>query len=156
MATTMHKIKGKAMWAKVFERNRDKEAMDKNIQRKLDETDGQTAITVILDEEAMTEFESSGSRKKIQNTEDGPTVTLTRPWRHRIEVFGGAPQVVDAEGNDWDDSVAIGNMSDVEVAFVTYDTSLGKGTRLEGVKVLELVSYDESKSGEPKAPKLPF
>lgn len=156
MATQMHKIKGKALWAKVFERNRDTKSSNPNIQRKLDETEGQTTITLLLDQETMEEFKSTGSRKGIKITEDGPTVTLTRPWKHKIEQFGGAPQVVDHENKDWDDSVAIGNLSDVEVAFVTYDTSLGKGTRLEGVKVLELVPYDESESGEPKAPRLPF
>jgi hypothetical protein len=47
-------------------------------------------------------------------------------------------------------------MSDVEVAISVYDTKLGKGTRLEGVKVLELIPYESETSGEPKAPKLPF
>jgi hypothetical protein len=156
MATTYHKIKGKAYWAKVFERNRDTESQHPGVQQKLDETNGQTSIVLLLDEEGMSEFEASGSRRKPRVTDEGPAIQLTRPWEHKIEVFGGPPQVVDAEGNDWDDGVSIGNGSEVEVAFDVYDTPMGKGTRLSGVKVLNLVEYEPEESGEPRAPKLPF
>ena len=151
MATEIYSIIGQALWAKVFERNRDTESKHPGVQQKLDQTDGQTSITLLMDEEGLAEFESSGSRRKVDQLDDGPAVQFTRPWKHRIEAFGGAPRVVDADGNIWDDSVAIGNGSLVEVAFSVYDTSMGKGTRLEAIRVINLVEHEES-----NAPKLPF
>jgi hypothetical protein len=156
MATSIIYLQGKALWAKVFERNRDRESPNDMVNQKLKASDGQTSLTLVMDQEELAKFEASGSRKKVNNLEDGPAVNFTRPWKHRIENFGGAPQIVDADGADWDDSVAIGNGSEVEVAISIYDTQAGKGTRLEGVKVLELVPYEEGDSGAPKAPKLPF
>ena len=153
MATQVHVVRGKAMWAKIFERNRDTESSHPMIQQELDKTDGKTSIEVILDEEGLATFEASGSKKKINQLEDGPAVRFERPFKHRIEDFGGAPRVVDGRGEEdkpWDENINIGNGSDVEVMFVTYDTSLGKGTRLEAVRVLDLVEYSES------APDLPF
>jgi len=156
MATEIVKLQGKAMWAKVFERNRDTESTNPNINQKLKEMGGQTSITLLMDQEELQKFQNTGSRKQTKVFEEGIGVNFSRPWTHRIEDFGGAPQVVDEEGNDWDDSVSIGNGSEVEVAISIYDTSLGKGTRLEGVRVIDLVEYEDSPSGEPKQKKLPF
>lgn len=150
MAKDFLRITGTAMWAKLFERNRDRGEYFK-------ETDGKTTIEVILEKEELDKLKQAGSRLRPRITDDGLSVTLRRPWVHpTIEEFGGPPQVVDADGNDWDDSVSIGNGSKVEVALEIYDTKLGKGTRLAGVKVLEHVPYESPDSGEPKAPKLPF
>lgn len=143
-------IRGKAMWAKLFERNRDTGEYHT-------ETDGVTSIEVVLEKEELDKLKATGSRLRPKVTDDGLSVRFRRPWKHRsIEEFGGPPQVVDAEGKEWDDGVSIGNGSEVEVAIEVYDTSMGKGTRLTGVKVLEHVSYESEDSGEPKAPKLPF
>ena len=150
MATQRFYIKGKAKWAKLFERNRDQGEYHT-------ETDGVTSIELVLEKEELDKLKKSGSRLRPKITDDGLSVRFRRPWKHQsIEEFGGPPQVVDADGNDWDDGVSIGNDSEVEVAYDVYDTKMGKGTRLVGVKVLDLVSYESETSGEPKAKKLPF
>lgn len=150
MASERIYITGTAMWAKLFERNRDQGEYHK-------ETDGVTSVELTLDKEELDKLKKSGSRLRPKVTDDGLAVRFRRPWKHQsIEDFGGPAQIVDADGNDWDDGVSIGNGSKVEVAIDVYDTKLGKGTRLAGVKVLELVPYESESSGEPKAPKLPF
>lgn len=150
MASETIYIKGTAMWAKLFERNKDNAEF-------YEATDGQTKIDLILEKEEFDKLKEAGSRKKPDVTDEGLKVKLSRPWVHTsIEEFGGPPQVVDAEGADWDDGVSIGNGSTVEVAVTIYDSKFGKGTRLDGVKVLELVPYESDESGEPRAPKRPF
>jgi len=149
LATQTYYMTGKAAWAKLFERNRDRAEFH-------EETDGVTSINILLEKEDLDKLKATGSRLRPMVTDDGLAVKFKRPWVHKggIEDFGGAPQVVDKDGNDWDDSIAIGNDSMVEVAFEVYDTTMGKGTRLTGVKVLELVVFEGD--GESRHPALPF
>lgn len=150
MATKRVYLTGKAHWAKLFERNRDTADFHK-------ETDGVTSVQLELDQSEYEKLKEVGSRLRPKVMDDKVMVNIRRPWVHlAIEEFGGPPQVVDADGQDWDDGVSIGNMSEVEVAVDVYDTKMGKGTRLAGVRVLDLVPYESEESGEPKAPKLPF
>lgn len=145
----MYSIIGIANWAKLFERNRDNSEYH-------EATDGITCLDLILDQEAITTLKETGSRLRPRMTEEGMVVKFRRPWAHpKIEAFGGAPKVVDHEDNPWDDSVSIGNGSRVEVFFVVYDTPMGKGTRMEGVRVLELVEYEAPNSGISDS-RLPF
>lgn len=148
MATNRLYLKGKAMWAKPFERNRDRGEYH-------EATDGITSIDLLMEKEELDKLKDSGSRLRPKVTDEGLSVKFKRPWKHpTIEEFGGAPQVVDKDGNDWDDGVAIGNESVVEIAVDVYDTQMGKGTRLAGIKVLDLVEYETE--GEPGQPRLPF
>jgi hypothetical protein len=150
LATQRIYLTGTAMWAKLFERNRDQGDYHT-------ETDGITSICLLLEKEELAKLKASGSRLRPSVTDEGLSVKFRRPWKHRsIEEFGGAPQVVNADGEDWDHSVSIGNGSKVEVAVSIYDTPMGKGTRLEGVKVIDLVEYDNPNAGEPLTTKLPF
>lgn len=148
MATERIYLTGTSMWAKLFERNRDKGEYHT-------ETDGITSLDLLLEKEDLDKLKASGSRLRPKVTDEGLTIKFRRPWVHpSIEEFGGPPQVVDKDGKDWDDSVSIGNGSTVEIAVDVYDTQMGKGSRLAGVKVLELVEFEGD--GEPSQPKLPF
>lgn len=147
MATETVYLTGSAHWAKPFERNRDTadKATHPAVKEKLTQTEGQTSIELHLEQEEWDKYVLSGGRKKGTPTEEGLiSVRFTRPWKHgTIEAFGGAPQVVDKYGSEWDDTKSIGNGSVVEVAVSVYDSAAGKGTRWEGVRVLELVEYEE-------------
>lgn len=151
MATAFHKVTGKAQWAKLYERNRDTKSPHPGVQKSLDATNGRTSIELVLDPDQLEVFEASGSQKQVRAGENGAIVKFERPWEHRIEDFGGAPDVFDKDGNEWDENQLIGNDSTVEVTFVTYDTEMGKGTRLEKVVVLDLVKYES-----PVKEELPF
>lgn len=136
--STMHSVKGIAQWAKVFEQNRDMGDFHKDYN-------GQTSIDVILEPDQLAILAASGSRHSPKPTEDGIKVKFRRKWEHpTIPALGGAPKVVNAEDQEWslDEFGLIGNNSEVEVFFTVYDTKMGKGTRLEGIRVLNHVAYE--------------
>lgn len=146
MATALYNITGEASWAKLFERNRDRGDFH-------EATDGITSINILLDKESLDVLKKSGSRLRPSITEDGMSVKFRRPWVHQsVTEFGGQAKIVDKDDEPWDTSIAIGNGSKVEVFFSVYDTSKGKGTRLEGVRVLELVEYESEGGGGVKLP----
>lgn len=159
MGTRRVKLKGIGYWAKVFAENRDKTGYE----GALEETGGQTTIDVDLDEEMMAKLRKSKSMKKGRPSEENEGMTrvkFTRKWQENYG--GGAPKVVDAEGEEWDydESGPIGNGSKVEVLLSVYDTSRRGivGTRLEKVIVRELVPYDpdgEDDDFEPKSKETP-
>lgn len=145
MATTRIYLTGIAVWAKLFERNRDRGEFH-------EATDGITCVNIVLEKEEMDALKKAGSRLRPTVMEEGLAVKVRRPWIHdSIPEFGGQAQIVDKDGKEWDSSVAIGNGSKIEVALDIYDTAKGKGTRLAGVKVLDLVEY-ESPEGASNLP----
>ena len=145
MASTQLKLTGTAEWAKVYEGNRD-------MNEAFHGPDGAYTIDVILDKENMDALAASGSRLGPKAAEGGLKVKFKRLHTHAsIPEFGGPPQVVNTEMAEFTDT--IGNGSTVEVAVTVYDTKMGKGTRLEGVRVIDLVEYESTGDS---APALPF
>lgn len=148
MPTQMISVIGTAKWAKLFDYNKD-------TNEAFHGPGGGYTINVVLDKSELDKVKASGARLKPSITDDGVELKFRRKHSHpTIPEFGGPPKVVDAEDNPWDTEVTIGNGSQVEVFFTVYDTSMGKGTRLEGVRVLDLVEYVSEGAGE-KA-RLPF
>ena len=148
MASTMNKLTGTAMWAKVFPHNKDKNEDFHGVG-------GAYVLDLIVDQQGEQEFKATGARTNPKVTDEGVAIKFKRKHTHHIEDFGGAPQVVDADGNDWDGTL-IGNGSTVEVAYTVYDTKMGKGCRLEGVRVVDHVELPPLEDGEGGAKKLPF
>jgi hypothetical protein len=139
MATTFHYASGIAQWAKVFEHNKDVYLEEERY-----------AIDLVMNEEEAQKFKNTGSRlrPKVSKNEDGEvqyTVKFRRDVTHRIPEFGGPPRVVDVENKDITD--LIGNGSKVTIKYCVYDTKMGKGTRLEAVRVDELVRYVRDPNG---------
>lgn len=148
MSTQMINVTGLAKWVKLFDYNKDD-------NEAFHGPGGGYTINVVLDKAELDKVKDSGARLKPTITDDGVELKFRRKHTHpSIPEFGGRPKVVDAENNLWDDQITIGNGSQVEVWFTVYDTTMGKGTRLEGVRVLDLVEY-VSEDGD-KAPRLPF
>lgn len=145
MATTELKLTGKAYWAKVFESNKDS-------NEDFHGPGGAYTIQLVVEQDMLDAYAATGGRIQSKVTEQGVCLNFKRKHTHHIEPFGGPPQVVDAESQPWSGTI-IGNGSTVEVALTVYDTKMGKGTRLEGVRVVESVELPEM---EEKAPKLPF
>ena len=148
MASQTLYLTGKANWAKVLPHNRDK-------NEDFHGPGGGYTLDLIVEKEELEKFKATGSRSSPKVTDEGIAIKLKRKHSHHISDFGGAPQVVDADGNDWDGTL-IGNGSDVEVAITVYDTKMGKGTRLEGVKVINLVELPPLDSAEGGVKRLPF
>lgn len=144
MSTQLIELEGIASWAKVFENNRD---MNKDYHGE----GGAYTIDVQLEKEELDKLTKSGSRLKPKLKDEGIVVGFKR--KHINEViaeFGGAPKVVGPDKEPLDKH--IGNGSRVKVYVSVYDTKLGKGTRLEGVHVLDLVEYEGSGEGGVQLP----
>lgn len=134
--TQLYSVTGLAKWAKVFPRNKD-------TNEAFHGPGGGYTIQVVLDKEELDKVTKSGARLKPQLTEDGVEIKFRRKHTNpAIKEFGGPPKVVDADNKPMDEEVSIGNGSKVEVFFTVYETSMGKGTRLEGVRVLDLIPFE--------------
>lgn len=149
MPSQLYNVTGIAMYPKLFENNRD---MHEGFHGAYG---GAYTIDVLLEKAELDKLTKSGSKLKPRITDEGISIKFKRKHIHPVEALGGPPKVADKDNEPWDTSVYIGNGSKVEVWFEVYDTKMGKGTRLEGVKVLELEEYETEEGGETKT-KLPF
>lgn len=116
-----------------------------------------------VDDENLRKFHKSGIRTKVR---DGNIVSLNRPQDGKempdgTIIGGGRPIVLDKDDTEWDMDKFIGRGSLLELGVSVYDTRMGKGHRLDYVKVLDYVpgvEKDETKEETPKKSnkKVPF
>lgn len=133
MATNYINLKGKLKWTQ-------------NIQN-ADEYGGNKFWKVTmydLDEESMKAFKASGIRIRPKEDKDGDTLyTFRRPCSKQIKgemIEFDPPAYVDNEGNPV--TVRVANGSEATVNLAVYDAgAMGKGHRLQGVKVTKLIEY---------------
>ena len=149
MASNTYYISGTANWAKVFANNKDK-------NEDFHGPGGAYTLDLVVDKEEEDAFKATGARTSPKMTADGTSIKFKRKHVHpTISEFGGPPQVVDAEKNSWDGTL-IGNGSTVELAYTVYDTKMGTGTRLEGVRIIEHVELPPMEGGGSGENNLPF
>ncbi|RTL05386.1 hypothetical protein EKK58_08290 [Candidatus Dependentiae bacterium] len=145
MATKKHKVTGTSMWAKVFEHN----AELKDWQGNPHPFGKQFKIDVILDKENKAVYKASGTSGKGKFDDDGNFLaTFKRKEKERFDWAGGPPKVINEDGTPFTGSI-IPNGSIVEVEFTVYTTSMSPGTRLEQVRILELVKLEEKEEAKP-------
>lgn len=144
MASKKVILEGIAMWSKIFTENRDLEGYKGAYK----ETDGRTSIDLILDNENMDKLRRSGSMKRGKPDPEGrgTMVKVDRKFNTGRDWDSGAPEVLRADGNPWsvEHDGMVGNGSKVRVMVVVTEFP-DKGvtsTRLEMVKVLELVPHE--------------
>lgn len=136
MASSIHYFSGRCFWARLQEHNLDVYNDVKSAQ-----------IEIELDPEQRKALKNSGSKVTPKLQDDGTVrVKFKRRFENPIDEFGGLPTVINAEGAPIND--LIGNGSKVTVKVVVYDTKLGKGTRLETVRVDELIPYVKEENEE--------
>lgn len=142
MATDMFYFKGKCNWAKLF---------------KPDEKYDFYGLDFYPDD--VEAFQKTGTRLSPHKTEDGD-VFFKIKRRPTTMIKGelvdlGKPKVFDKENQPLEKLV--GNGSEVTVKIAVYDSAKGKGTRLESVRVENLVEY-EGKGADPQGevPDIPF
>ncbi len=133
MSTQIIYVSGTAKWAKVYEDQLDtKFGANRN-------------IVVYPDEASIIALKSAGCRSEPKTDEDGVYYKFKREHEKEIKgekVVFGPPKVIDADGALFNKK--IGNGSKVTVKLSVYDTSKGKGTRLEAVRVDEHVPFEEN------------
>jgi hypothetical protein len=145
MATRLVKLRGIGYWAKLFEQNRDLTGYD----NALADIGGQTTIDVDLDDRHMALLQKSQSMLRGSPSPDNAGLTRVKFKRKWQEQYGGGEAKIERpDGSPWDLETdgLIGNGSEVEVTLAVYDTSRRNivGTRLDKVKVLNLVKYEGS------------
>lgn len=157
MATNYYNIRGFIKWAKLYEP---------------DEYLGAKRWIVNFypkDAFQMEKLKESGLGLKISKDEDGEYVRLRRPVKKEIKdniVIFAPPKItglvnvdyVDQDGNPITsynkgdgkeihmkgEKEPLGNLTEVVVNYSVYTTAKGNGHRLEGLRVVELVKYEES------------
>ena len=141
MATKKHNVTGTAMWAKVFDSNKEL----KDWQGNPHEFGGLFKIDVVLDKENKAVYKSSGTSGKGKFDDDGNFIaTFKRKEKERFDWAGGPPIVVNEDGTLFEGTL-IPNGSKVSVDFSVFPTSKSPGTRLEKITVLELAEMPERK-----------
>lgn len=129
MATKYHKIKGNIKWAK-------------NVVEP-DDFRGSCNYKVTLYNIDENIWKNSGVQTRPKLDKDGDLCyTLKRPVKKLIKgeiVEFPKPEFIMSDGTPVD--VIVGNGSEVEVEFITYETSMGIGHRFNKVVVHKLVEY---------------
>lgn len=109
----------------------------------------------------MQKYDAAGLRLHKKDGEYGKFVRFNRDVTKNFPKKGAvefeAPEVKDADGNPWPADKAIGNGSKATVKVDVYETRMGKGHRLEAVRIDELVEYkpEEEYAGDPNAAPVP-
>ena len=106
-------------------------------------------IGVALDDDSLLLFKNTGLRLKVGELGGfDNVVTFRRPTQKTFngEVVEFDPPKVEGVP----EGAAVGNGSEVEVVVTVYDTRMGKGHRLESVKVTKLVEYEGKTEQRPK------
>ena len=149
MATELVELEGIASWAKVFGFNKDN-------NEEFHGEGGAYTIDVLLEKDQLDKLTKSGSRLKPKIGDEGISIRFKRKHLNPVEpLWGGPPKVVTADKYPFPGETLIGNGSKVMIYVTIYDTKLGKGTRLEGIQVLDLVTF-ESEEGMGGGVHLPF
>jgi|TARA_R110000803_G_scaffold173594_1_gene236318 hypothetical protein len=129
MANDIHIISGKAHWASVLSPNTKYEPH-------------KYCIDVELNEDTKQQAENLGLIVKNKGSFD--FITIKRNLLKKNGDERPAPFVKDSSNNPWDNQL-IGNGSDVNVKFATYDYNFagkaGVGTDLMAVQVVNLIKY---------------
>ena len=147
-------LKGKAYWLRVFPENKDATGYD----NMLADQGGQYTLDLDLDDDSLNELMSSGSQApsypKEGKDNDDKDITVYRFKRlhekrgkggELLDWASGAPKVTDDTGAVWhvEDKGFLGNGTEVEVVVTVYKAGKMIGTRLESVKVIDLVAPPE-------------
>ena len=155
MATKKFKVRGKALWSKVFDSNKEL----KDWQGNPHDFGGLFKIDVILDKENKAIYKSSGTSGKGKFDDDGNFIATfkrketTMAGGKVLEWASGAPKVVNADGSAFTGTL-IPNGSDVEVEFTVYTTSMSPGTRLEKVIVHSMAEMPVREEPKDEAPEV--
>jgi hypothetical protein len=147
LSTKTYKFSGITKWAKV---------------RKPDELYENYQVPLYLDAESWEKYNDSGCQLKVKEDDDGKYVTFKRRhaeynYAKKSQEENGPPKVAKFDGNayvEFPDGL-IGNGSKITVWVDVYDTRNGKGHRLVGVGIDELVEYSSDGDSGPTI-KMPF
>jgi hypothetical protein len=142
MASKNVKLRGKFMWAKVFESNRDM----KGFEDAYVDCEGAYTVDFGMTAEEAAKLKAAGSKKGFKEKDGLFWVKLVRKHLHKIPDLGGPPKIYNAKGQPWDSDIDgfIGNGSEGTVSVNVYPAGRMTGTRLDRIQVLNLVEFTDS------------
>lgn len=126
MANTIVYVRGTAKWAKL--RYPDKKYNFYGVDLYLSQDDAKRVSKYF----------------KVKRNEEGVFISCRRPVSKVMKgelVDLGPPELLDKDNSELDKYEMVGNGSVVTCKIMAYETEKGKGTRLESLRVEELVSY---------------
>lgn len=142
MATQMHTLSGKLKWTQNL--------------TKPDEFRGSKNYKVNLYDVDEAQWKNIGVQTRPKTDKEGHTLyLLKRPDSKVIKgelVNFGPIKVVDEDGNEIGSDTLIGNGTEATVEFITYDTEMGKGHRVEKVVINNLIEYIPQTEGAASNP----
>lgn len=122
-------------------------------------------ISILVEDDEYYRFKEAGIRTRPRKDEETGKwiVTFKRPAEGKkvtdrtgkeVILGGGAPRVVNKDGDGWNrDMPLIGRGSTASAKVVVYDAGrMGKGHRLEAVKIDNLIPYDDTKREQAQEP----
>lgn len=141
MATQYFYLEGTVEWAKVQE----------PVLKYQSKTDYEYSLDLTPDAASLAQFKASGSRKSIKEGKIKFNRDVSYLNKDGETVDAGAPIVLlrIEDGTNETYTGLIGNGSKAIVKISVYDTRMGKGTRLEGLTILDLVEYEGGQPTEP-------
>ena len=157
-------LKGKSRFIRPYFCDTGENLPDGDLKAKLQKTEGQYNTMIVLPFDNRDDAEEHlnslgiptdgmmGNLLKRIKRDDGPVeivYKITRP--HMEPAFEdplmGPPRVVDADNNEWDPEVLIGNGSDITVKLNVWIGTKAKKVRWDGIRVDSLVEYTPSDEG---------
>lgn len=105
------------------------------------------SLTLYPDPKSWKVFREVALQQHIKEDEEGKFLRfkkpVKKPWKLKENESPNfdAPTVSTADGNAWPEDKLIGNGSEVTVKIEVYDTKMGRGARIEGVRVDKWVEY---------------
>jgi hypothetical protein len=140
MATKIVKYTGLVKWAKLF---------PTNVNKGWDDDDKGPFASIDFsfdDPDEAKAFKAEKTKKEFkEDEENGRSYVQFRRYTENLKYpkFGGCPRVADKDNNPWPEKVLIGNGSKATIWVQVYETKNGrKGTRLEAVRIDDLVPYE--------------
>ena len=122
-------------------------------------------VTLLVDNDEYYKFKEAGIRTRPKKDEETGKWLLTfkRPAEgkkvtdrqgNEVILGGGAPKIVNKDGEAWTREMPlIGRNSTVDIRVTVYDAGrMGKGHRLEALKVTNLIPYDDTKREQAQEP----
>lgn len=149
MASEILDVTGTSKWAKLTEDTRDRGSSVAD-GAKYDYPEACT-VDLFMEPAELKKVTSVNKKANVNVGDDGMSIKFRRNWvNSRNPKWGGAPELVDADGNPFNKNP--GDGSTLRLAVETYDTKYGKGMRILKVMVLDYVEpeFDEQE------PELPF
>lgn len=153
-------IKGKTLFARPFYRDTGENLPDDSeIKQKLQKTDGVYNTEIVLPFDNRDDAEEylngkgiptdgmMGNLLKRRTDKEGNKVVVYKITRPHLEPnfedpVLGPPEVIDSDGDPWNEEILIGNGSEVTVKLDVWLGTKAKKVRWEGMRVDSLVEYE--------------